>query len=435
MNAPILQPGTLQVGQLTTPHLTAPPLLAPRMLRIEFKGQTFDWLKLDEAGSGIDVHSEEFVKTLRQNIWVYFKVPLELQLCRDEDGPLITWCDFARVLQNVNPVIRVFDLREMLPDMRAQMGQKVALMVAEALRLQRFVAGGNSATLPAGGGAGPPVVGGATTVSSLPGCPNVVVNSGTTCGGPPPYMIQHFQSGHVPGGRTPTPVVVTSVLPSQPTSRPVTPPRTPPRGSGCMEPSASSTLAETLIFNRGSTPPRAQQRWGVQQSLDNGARVTPSRGTTPPREPPPVFPATGSLGLQLSPNTGRPAAPFEPTMVPVSAQVPTPSTAIPFSAQGSPTTTGWSTSRADDPPTEVHLSKARVEDMFGFQISPTVDNRAALISYIDPDSILSRWNWANPALAVREGDMIVSVNGVSDNVEAMKSQMQQFSIVMRVQRR
>jgi len=82
-----------------------------------------------------------------------------------------------------------------------------------------------------------------------------------------------------------------------------------------------------------------------------------------------------------------------------------------------------------------HLAKVHAQDLYGFQISPTVDNRAALISYIDQNSILSRWNWTNPNLAVREGDMIVSVNGVSDDLGAMRSQMQCPSIVMRVQRR
>ncbi|CAE6955659.1 unnamed protein product [Symbiodinium natans] len=54
------------------------------MLRVEFKGQPYDWFSLDDMGSLIQ--SEEFASTLKENINHYFNVPFEEQAVFDDAG-------------------------------------------------------------------------------------------------------------------------------------------------------------------------------------------------------------------------------------------------------------------------------------------------------------------------------------------------------------
>jgi hypothetical protein len=85
--------------------------------------------------------------------------------------------------------------------------------------------------------------------------------------------------------------------------------------------------------------------------------------------------------------------------------------------------------------TEVKLAKITASDMFGFQINPAVGNRAGVITYVDPKGALERWNWDNPCQAVREGDIIVCVNGLANDLDAMMSQMKKDAVTLLVQRR
>jgi len=94
-----------------------------------------------------------------------------------------------------------------------------------------------------------------------------------------------------------------------------------------------------------------------------------------------------------------------------------------------------SITRRDDTLTEVRLTKTAAGEMFGFQIDPAMDNRAAVIAYIDPAGLLAAWNWNNPGQAVREGDVIVCVNGLANDLAAMKTEMNTSGITMLVQRR
>merc|ERR1712007_252268 len=89
---------------------------------------------------------------------------------------------------------------------------------------------------------------------------------------------------------------------------------------------------------------------------------------------------------------------------------------------------------------EVVLSKdnpagdRQQKQYFGFANVPTPDNRGLLLSWIDHNGLLAQWNCNHPEHAVREGDRILSVNGVVDDIEAMRGQLQLESIRMIVQR-
>lgn len=69
-------------------------------------------------------------------------------------------------------------------------------------------------------------------------------------------------------------------------------------------------------------------------------------------------------------------------------------------------------------------------ERFGFANLPSVDGRSLQVSWVDANGLLGRWNRGNPDKAVREGDLIVSVNGLSENLEGMQAQLQQNSIRM-----
>eukprot|EP00913_Durusdinium_trenchii_P030800 g28846.t1 len=69
-------------------------------------------------------------------------------------------------------------------------------------------------------------------------------------------------------------------------------------------------------------------------------------------------------------------------------------------------------------------------DRFGFANVPVQDGRSLQITWIDPSGLLARWNTLHPNSEVKEGQIIVAVNGVSEDVEAMRLQLQMNSIQM-----
>lgn len=81
------------------------------MLRIEFNGRTYDWVNLQDVGEA--VREPAFVTTLKDNIAHYFGVPKEYQVVFDADGFLSNDVDFTRALQNWQPLLNVYDLRDM----------------------------------------------------------------------------------------------------------------------------------------------------------------------------------------------------------------------------------------------------------------------------------------------------------------------------------
>jgi len=71
---------------------------------------------------------------------------------------------------------------------------------------------------------------------------------------------------------------------------------------------------------------------------------------------------------------------------------------------------------------------------FGFAHVPSQDGRSLLITWVDPTGLLGGWNRSNPGQVVSEGDMIVSVNGFTGDIEAMQGQLQSEAISIIFQR-
>lgn len=177
------------------------------------------------------------------------------------------------------------------------------------------------------------------------------------------------------------------------------------------------------------------------QAAYNGATTPPQRMPTPAAAPPQA-PAAGYLAAGLQPSA---AAPVPGTLTPPQAPAypaaagldykPPWAAANPVLGHKEPEKVIGAITRRDDTLTEVRLTKTAPGQMFGFQIDPAMDNRAAVIAYIDPAGLLERWNWNNPGQSIREGDVIVCVNGLANNLEAMKTEMNTSGIAMLVQRR
>ena len=54
---------------------------------------------------------------------------------------------------------------------------------------------------------------------------------------------------------------------------------------------------------------------------------------------------------------------------------------------------------------------------------------------VDPDGALSKHNQLRPAAAIQEGDVILSVNGVHGDIDAMGAELAKDSVVFEVERR
>lgn len=107
-----------------------------RMLRVEFRGQPYDWFDLDELGDL--VWSDDFAGTLRENIVHYFGVPYDCQAIYDEDGLLSTRLDVTRALHRAQPYFRVHDVRGMPADLCERTARELAASIAEIGRCQRM---------------------------------------------------------------------------------------------------------------------------------------------------------------------------------------------------------------------------------------------------------------------------------------------------------
>mmetsp|Transcript_142183 Transcript_142183/g.247812 ORF Transcript_142183/g.247812 Transcript_142183/m.247812 type:complete len:621 (-) Transcript_142183:108-1970(-) len=108
-----------------------------RMLRIEYKGQPYDWFNLDEMGD--IVRTSDFSNTLRENIAHYFGVPFECQAVYDEEGMLSSVADFARALHSMRPWLRVHDIREMESELKDRTVQQLNAITAEVERSLRHL--------------------------------------------------------------------------------------------------------------------------------------------------------------------------------------------------------------------------------------------------------------------------------------------------------
>lgn len=108
-----------------------------RMLRVEVKGLLHEWFNIDEMSDFIK--SPSFADTLRDNISRYFGVAVENQALYDEDGLLTTAADLNRTLQRVSPLLHVYDISEMGPELREKTAEEFAKINAEVESTQRIL--------------------------------------------------------------------------------------------------------------------------------------------------------------------------------------------------------------------------------------------------------------------------------------------------------
>uniref|UniRef100_A0A7S4QZL7 PDZ domain-containing protein n=1 Tax=Alexandrium monilatum TaxID=311494 RepID=A0A7S4QZL7_9DINO len=375
----------------TRPATIPPPpptgTLPPRMLRVEFKGQPYDWFNLDEMGEL--VRSEDFVNTLRENIVHYFSVPYDCQVVFDEEGVLSTAADFARALKGSRPCIQVWDVREMPQDLREQAAQKLAVAAAEVARSQR-------------------------TLNAFPG---------RAGGGSRPL--------------SPWPVRVAGQVEAEPAA--------PCQGG----PASVGALGPRLVGVGPAQEPRA--------SFADRLAV----GGTPPVPPPLAagpYPA-GPHPLAMSARPMMPAGLVGPSLLPGTAgswvpavmggSVPPPPmpmepvSVLPGSAPGLRQYDVGMRPPWQDPSLalskecmEVTLTKdlSDANSRFGFANVPSVDGRHLLVTWVDVNGLLARWNRSYPERGVREGDLICAVNGAMDDVEAMRLQLQHDAVRMLVRK-
>jgi hypothetical protein len=398
------------------------------MLRIEYKGQPYDWFNLDEMGD--IVRTSDFSNTLRENITHYFGVPYERQAVYDEEGLLSSVVDFARALRSVRPWLRVYDVKEMVPELKEKTGQQLEEVHAEVLRSKGLFGQsgsdrgsptraassmadavrsanesgsfnlssniGESSLLANGGG-------GYNPQGLLPNGPATMGSQGVAI----PYPVASTAS---PRYATPPKLRIGSRIPGVIPSQPTIP------GVG---PAQVGSMA-----NPGIWPPHAP------------VSVTPPQAwrTTLPSQP---------LPTGLSPSTATSTSIRHHS--PISSTVGSATMLGGTSAAASNTVAHQSSVSQDDSQIASHgresvidvlLSKDPPFERFGFANVPSRDARALLVSWVDPAGLLEvKWNRERPDKRVLEGDRILAVNNRSGEVEEMRAELQNKSVHLRVERR
>eukprot|EP00929_Paragymnodinium_shiwhaense_P096051 TRINITY_DN5749_c0_g1_i1.p1 TRINITY_DN5749_c0_g1~~TRINITY_DN5749_c0_g1_i1.p1 ORF type:complete len:531 (+),score=100.71 TRINITY_DN5749_c0_g1_i1:141-1733(+) len=504
-----------------------------RMLRLEFKGQPYDWFNVDDMGDV--VRSGDFANTLRENIAHYFGVPFECQAVFDEEGLLTTVVDYVRALQSVKPCLQVYDIRDMMPEVKEQAEQRLASIAAEVANAQRMF---RAIGLPAGVGARDDRKGAETpqnlSMADAVRCEqrnanDSVVNGFRGIGGgsasapvqtngarEPQWSVSAVNDGVV------TTAVVAAAGPSFGQAEPIAPTVAPPAPAaaplGNMPPRSGTALggapdniaAQIEAWRAGRPAPRDAYTGalgtpsapevaslggdgfaGQQRRSEWPQLLRPAdRAQTPPHPAPVGGPLLGGLQQQvtapsLAPGGGR--MPFV-AGVEIDVNAARPNSAVSIgTAAGTqvvgavqdcpvcgntfmpdaqfcrkcgnrrPEASGGSVYMPDGrplgvnngiaPPTQQQQAPRTFEVMlskdlslgtrgqrFGFANMPTVCARALVVSWIDASGLLAQMNLRQPDRAVKEGDRILSVNGVSDDMEAMRTQLQMDAIRMVIQR-
>jgi hypothetical protein len=437
------------------------------MLRIEYKGQPYDWFNLDEMGD--IVRTIDFSNTLRENITHYFGVPYEYQAIYDEEGLLTSMLDFARALRSVRPWLRIYDAREMMPELKERTARQLEEIQAEVTRSQRSLMSwglGNSEP----------------SVGSQPPMPQRLFSPRGENGQSPPRglrdsslsLADHVKNASELGARSQFAAPRVSQQP--PTAFP---------WSGAALEGYGANTGNGAAAQRHPTPSRqGYQPMGMQMSgmmppppypgawgwqppagmvppLPQGGHMQrpPSGpghlmapmaygGSTPPysssapmatgpspRSSTPPMPR-GSMGSSTPPMPqgyhGHPGAAAAAALAPPDAG----------DYSGRPPSTRDLQVGSDQAPrnsgttVEVRLTKQQGFERFGFANVPTRDNKELVISWVDSAGLLQVMHNQNVGAdqQIGEGDKILSVNGKRDDVEAMRNQLQTSSVHLIIQR-
>lgn len=451
----------------------------PRMLRIEYKGQPYDWFNLDEMGD--IVRTSDFSNTLRENITHYFGVPFEYQAIYDEEGILSSMIDFSRALRSVRPWLRVYDAREMMPELKEKTTKQLEEIHAEVMRSQRSVSGWGFGTseLPLGGsfppaqnGQSPPrgyrdpslsLADAVKSASELGahGMPSVQLTQPTNFPWGGPALEAYGMPKGAPGvsPRYPTPPLQSF---QQPMASQLPGMRTPPMGSHPAWGARPAALGSGPPSSLSMAPPMSQGQRPVFNAMGQPP-MPPSYGGGPSmgvQMPPHAHHAIGSSTPPM-PQHGMPPQevwrqqPHAANMMGGGSTPPQPPPGAAAAAALAATAPGEMGGYHSRPSTqrdiqvgqdqaaqamagmiEVVLAKEPGFERFGFANVPTRDNRALAISWVDSSGLLEmKWNrLVSPAQQVTEGAVIMSVNGKADDIEAMRDQLQVPQVHLVVQR-
>lgn len=347
------------------------PKAMPRMLRVEFKGQPYDWFSLDDMGE--IVRSDDFANTLRENIVHYFAVPYECQVLFDEDGILGAPVDFARSLQRPQPYFKVYDVRELPSELREQAVNKLASIAESVARSQRML---NTYQ--------PQPTRVVTEPIGVPSAGEFSRNQGTGLVGTP---------RGIPGGRPAAwnyPVEPVNNYSDNPGTQP-TPwkpdvPLEPVRPMENVSQYRSPYMASSGLSQMGQTSIARGQTFQAETTNSFGVALDGGQ-----------IGCTGFGGASLQTGTARNIG-----------------------------------TAAGDSSFEVMLTKTKSDERFGFANVPSSDGRSLLVSWIDEGGLLGNWNNYHSTCPVRDGDVIVSVNGVNNDSEAMRQQLGQSHIRMTI---
>lgn len=400
------------------------------MLRIEYKGQPYDWFNLDEMGD--IVRTSDFSNTLKENITHYFGVPIEFQAVYDEEGLLNSIVDYARAFRSIRPWLRVYDMREMIPELKEKTSQQLEEVYAEVARSRRNFCGPNSEN---GARGSSPRLAMADVVRSANESGLGVGSSYSKHSDTPPRNFQWNNTGmeasmlpnpvaNSTSSRYATPPVLrTGKLPSSTGIPGVVPSATGIPGVVPAQPGVSPAPQAWMHPSLPQLPPQstglAFPHYSASSANGFAAPEFPQLGTQSPRS---------AQHETASPRSGNANA---LSGVPLVTAAPTVASSRPDASPKSEPSPRMST-RQDEPVVEVYLAKEPPFERFGFANVPSRDGRALLISWVDPTGLLEvRWNREHHDKRIVEGDRIIAVNN-NGNLEGMRQQLQSKSVVLRV---
>ncbi len=83
------------------------------MLRIEYKGNVYDWFDLNDPATFELQRSDDFLSIVRHNIWQYYGVPPEAQVLFDRasQAEVDSEARVKRLIQRKAPLVRLVDTR------------------------------------------------------------------------------------------------------------------------------------------------------------------------------------------------------------------------------------------------------------------------------------------------------------------------------------
>lgn len=463
-----------------------PASAQPRMLRIEYKGQPYDWFNLDEMGD--IVRTNDFANTLRENITHYFGVPFEHQVIYDEEGILSSMVDFSRALRSVRPWLRVYDTREMAAELKEKTTKQLEEVQAEVMRLQRSLGGfgvgygaagltqqlysspvQNGYSPPRGqrerenalyGGYSPPrgqrdtslsladAVKNASEYGSLGGpsqfaAPKPVQPTAFPWGGANFMEAYSARNGVAPRYGTPPPQSyqggsqIPGVIPSQA--------RAGGYGSPWIPPSAQAPQGQRQMYSSSSQPQLPS--YGAGPAMATGLPSQPHHAigsSTPPMAQRGIIQNAAAPQDAYRQGSTPGVAPGNARGADTSARPPPGAVAAAALAQPAPASIqhrdkgeagGYaqreiSMSRDQTPRNtfQVVLEKDATFQRFGFANVPLPDNRGLVISWVDRSQnglLEMKWNrMASVDQQVNENDHIISVNGRIEDVDTMRDQLQ-----------